>query len=100
MTSKSRFVIRAIHPRVARYLKRQEEHTRDDFIEALEHLCEGPFPSDDPVHIAHLKGPLHCSYRYALARGKQGLRIKYDVDVEARDITVFDLGPRGEAYRA
>jgi hypothetical protein len=26
------------------------------------------------------------------------LRIKYDVDGEARTITVYDLGPRGDVY--
>jgi hypothetical protein len=35
-----------------------------------------------------------------LTGGKRGLRIKYDVDVETREIAVYDLGPRGEAYKA
>lgn len=61
-------------------------------------ICAGPFPVDDPAQITHLKGPYHCSYRYALSRGKRGLRIKYDVDGEARAITVYDLGPRGDVY--
>jgi mRNA-degrading endonuclease RelE of RelBE toxin-antitoxin system len=34
-----------------------------------------------------------------LARGKRGLRIKYDVDMETREITVYDFGPRGDVYR-
>ena len=96
----SEFTVKAIHTRVARYLKRQEKRIRDRFWEALDHICVGPYPTDDPVHIAHLKGPFHCSYRYMLSGGKRGLRIKYDVDAETREITVYDLGPRGEAYRA
>ena len=100
MTPEPRFTIAAIHPRVGRYLKRQEARVQHDFWEALDHLCAGPFPADDPSHISHLKGPFHCSYRYALAKGKVGLRIKYDVAVEVREITVYDLGPRGEAYKA
>ena len=28
----------------------------------------------------------------------QGQRIKYDVDVETGDITVYDFGPRGDVY--
>ena len=100
MIEKAQFAVERIHPRVARYLKRQEKRIQRQFWQALEHLANGPFPIDDPAHIAHLKGPFHCSYRYALSRGKSGLRIKYEVDVEARTISVYDLGPRGEAYRA
>jgi len=100
VTETARYTIKTIHPRVARYLKRQEKRVQRKFWEALEHICGGPFPSDDPAHIAHLKGPFHCSYRYVLSKGKHGLRIKYDVDTEARVITVYDFGPRGEAYRA
>jgi mRNA-degrading endonuclease RelE of RelBE toxin-antitoxin system len=99
MTPTSRFTIKIIHPRVGRYLKRQEKRVQRKFWEALEHICDGPFPVDDPVHVAHLKGPFHCSYRYALSRGRQGLRIKYDVDAESRQITVYDFSPRGDAYR-
>jgi hypothetical protein len=47
---------------------------------------------------AHLCLP--SSYRYALSRGRRGLRVKYDVDLEARKITVYDFGPRGDVYRA
>lgn len=100
MTSGNPFTIRTIHRRVGRYLKRQEKRIQTEFKEALLHICEGPFPSDDPAHIAHLKGPFHCSYRYALVKGRRGLRIKYDVDIEAREITVYDLSSRGEAYQA
>lgn len=100
MTTTSHFTIKTIHSRVGRYLKRQEKQIQKEFWETLESLCQGPFPSDDPAHIAHLKGPFHCSYRYALRKGRRGLRIKYDVDVEAREITVYDLGPRGAAYRS
>lgn len=99
MAKTTRFTVWTIHSRVARYLKRQEKHVQRQFWEALEHICDGPFPPDDPTHIAHLKGSFHCSYRYALKKGKRGLRVKYDVDVETRKITVYDLGPRGEAYR-
>ena len=99
MTETARFTIKAIHPRVGRYLKRQEKRVQRKFWEALEHICDGPFPIDDPTHIAHLKGPFHCSYRYALAKGKRGQRIKYDVNVETGEITVYDFGPRGDVYR-
>jgi mRNA-degrading endonuclease RelE of RelBE toxin-antitoxin system len=98
MTEPRPFTIQTIHARVARYLKRQEKRLQRQFWEALEHICAGPFPVDDPAHITHLKGPYHCSYRYALSRGRRGLRIKYDVDGEARTITVYDLGPRGDVY--
>jgi mRNA-degrading endonuclease RelE of RelBE toxin-antitoxin system len=94
------FAIKVIHPRVGRYLKRQDRRVQQAFWEALEHIRGGPFPSDDPAHIAHLKGPFHCSYRYVLSGGRRGLRVKYDVDVETREITVYDLGPRGGAYQA
>jgi len=99
MRSTDRFAVKAIHPRVGRYLKRQAKRAQRRFWEALEHICTGPFPADDPAHIAHLKGPFHCSYRYVLSKGKRGLRIKYDVDVETREITVYDLGPRGDVYQ-
>ena len=99
MTKTPNFTVKTIHPRVGRYLKRQEKRVQREFWEALAHLCNGPFPSDDLAHIAHLKGPFHCSYRYVLAKGKRGLRIKYDVDMEAREITVYDFGPRGDVYR-
>jgi mRNA-degrading endonuclease RelE of RelBE toxin-antitoxin system len=95
----SHFTIKTIHPRVGRYLKRQEKRIQSEFWKALERICAGPFPSDAPTHIAHLKGPFHCSYRYALLKGRRGLRIKYDVDLEAREIAVYDLGPRGDVYR-
>jgi mRNA-degrading endonuclease RelE of RelBE toxin-antitoxin system len=98
MTEPRSFTVETVHPRVARYLKRQEKRIQRQFWEALEHLCAGPFPVDDPAHITHLKGPYHCSYRYALSRGRRGLRIKYDVDGEARAITIYDLGPRGDVY--
>jgi mRNA-degrading endonuclease RelE of RelBE toxin-antitoxin system len=98
MTDPRSFTVQTIHRRVARYLKRQEKRIQRQFWEALEHLCAGPFPADDPAHITHLKGPYHCSYRYALSRGRRGLRIKYDVNGEARTITVYDLGPRGDVY--
>ena len=96
---KPRFTVKAVHPRVGRYLKRQEKRIQRKFWDALEHISKGPFPLDDPTHIAHLKGPFHCSYRYALSKGRRGLRIKYDVDVQAAEIAVYDLGPRGEVYR-
>ena len=98
MTESCAFTVDKIHPRVARYLKRQEKRIQRRFREALDHLCAGPFPVDDPAHITHLKGPFHCSYRYALSRGRRGLRIKYDVNGEAHTITVYDLGPRGDVY--
>lgn len=98
MTEAANFTIKTIHPRVSRYLKRQEKRIQRKFWDALEHICEKPFPVDDPAHIAHLKGPFHCSYRYVLHKGKRGLRIKYDLDVETRKITVYDFGPRGEVY--
>lgn len=75
MRGTGRFIVRAIHARVGRYLKRQEKRVQHRFWEALEHICAGPFPADDPAHIAHLKGPFHCSYRYVLSKGKRGLRI-------------------------
>jgi mRNA-degrading endonuclease RelE of RelBE toxin-antitoxin system len=100
MTQAGRFTVTSIHPRVGRYLKRQDKRVQRLFWEALEHICDGPFPSDNPAHTAHPKGPFHCSYRYALLKGRHGLRIKYDVDVEAREITIYDLGPRGEVYKA
>jgi mRNA-degrading endonuclease RelE of RelBE toxin-antitoxin system len=99
VTEISPFAIKTVQPRVARYLKRQEMRIQHQFWEALEHISAGPFPVDDPAHIAHLKGHFHCSYRYTLSRGKQALRIKYDVDVEARSIIVYDFGPRGDVYR-
>jgi hypothetical protein len=99
MTLSDPFTIKTIHRRVGRYLKRQEKRLQGLFWEALACICAGPFPSDDPAHITHLKGPFHCSYRYVLTGGKQGLRIKYDVEVETREITVYDLGPRGEVYK-
>lgn len=99
MTENGHFTIQTIHSRVARYLKRQEKRIQRQFWEALEQIAVGPFPVDDPTHIAHLKGPFHCSYRYALSRGQRGLRIKYDIDTEARLITVYDFGPRGDVYR-
>jgi len=77
MTARARFTIKKIHPRVGRYLKRQGKEIQARFWEALDRICEGPFPADAPTHIAHLKGPFHCSYRYALVKGKRGLRIKY-----------------------
>jgi mRNA-degrading endonuclease RelE of RelBE toxin-antitoxin system len=98
MTELHPFIIQTIHARLARYLKRQEKRIQRQFWEALDHLCAGFFPVDDPAHITHLKGPYHCSYRYALSRGRRGLRIKYDVDGETRAITVYDLGPRGDVY--
>jgi hypothetical protein len=67
MLKATRFAIQVIHPRVGRYLKRQEKRIQRKFWDALDQICEGPF---------------HCSYRYALSKGKRGLRIKYDVDVE------------------
>jgi mRNA-degrading endonuclease RelE of RelBE toxin-antitoxin system len=94
----SPFTVKTIHARVARYLKRQEKRVQRRFWEALDLLASGPFPADDPAHIAHLKGPFHCSYRYALSRGRRGLRIKYDVNAEKREITIYDLGPRGDVY--
>jgi len=94
-----RFTVRTIHRRVARFLKRQSPDVQDRFWAALDRLHVGPFPSNDPAHIAHLKGPFHCSYRYVLTGGRRGLRILYDVDREAREITVYDLGPRGAVYR-
>jgi len=93
------FTVKTIHRRAARYLKRQSQDVQDRFWAALDRLRVGPFPSDDPAHIAHLKGPLHCSYRYMLAGGRRGLRILYDVDQEARKITMYDFGPRGAVYR-
>jgi mRNA-degrading endonuclease RelE of RelBE toxin-antitoxin system len=99
MTEARRFAIKTIHARVGRYLKQQEKRVQHKFWEALEHICDGPFPADDPAHIAHLKGPFHCSYRYALVKGRRGLRIKYDVDVERGEIAVYDLGPRGDVYK-
>ena len=99
MAKTTRFTVETIHSRVARYLKRQEKRVQRQFWEALEHICDGPFPPDDPAHIAHLKGPFHCSYRYALRKGQRGLRVKYDVDAETREITVYDLGPRGDVYK-
>ena len=93
------FTIKLIHPRVGRYLKRQDKSVQQNFWEALTQICHAPFPSDDPIHITHLKGPFHCSYRYAFSRGKGGKRIMYDVNVEAREITVYDFGPRGDVYR-
>lgn len=99
MTRVASFTIKTIHPRVGRYLKRQEKRVQDKFWNTLEHICEKSLPVDDPAHIAHLKGPFHCSYRYVLLKGKRGLRIKYDVDIETRKITVYDFGPRKEAYR-
>jgi mRNA-degrading endonuclease RelE of RelBE toxin-antitoxin system len=100
MTGTDPFTIETIHPRVARYLKRQEKRIQRQFWEAVKHISSGPFPIDDPAHIAHLKGPFHCSYRYALSRGKRALRIKYDVDVESRLIFVYDFGPRADAYKS
>ena len=100
MTKETCFTVTTIHTRAGRYLKRQAKRIQSQFWEALEHISGGPFPVDDPAHIAHLKGPFHCSYRYALSRGRRGLRIKYDVDVEAREITMYDFGPRGDVYRA
>lgn len=97
--SKSGFTIKLIHNRVARYLKRQDKRTQQRFWDALTTICKGPFPIDDPTHIKHLKGPFHCSYRYALSKGKQAKRIKYNVNVEAHEITVYDFGPRGKAYK-
>jgi mRNA-degrading endonuclease RelE of RelBE toxin-antitoxin system len=99
MTTAARFTIKAIYPRVGRHLKRQEKRVQREFWDALEHICDGPLPVDDPAHIVHLKGVFHCSYRYALSKGRRGQRIKYDVDVEAREITVYDFGPRGDVYR-
>jgi mRNA-degrading endonuclease RelE of RelBE toxin-antitoxin system len=99
MTANARFTIKAIHPRVGRYLKRQAKSAQRRFWDALEAICNGPFPVDDPGHIAHLKGPFHCSYRYALKKGQRGQRIKYDVDAETGEITVYDFGPRGDVYR-
>ena len=58
MTETSRFAIKTVHPRVARYLKCQEKRIQRQFWETLEHISAGPFPVDDPAHIAHLKGPL------------------------------------------
>ena len=100
MPETTHFTIQVIHSRLCRYLKRQEKRIQRRFWDALDRISEGPFPFDDPAHIAHLKGPFHCSYRYALSRGKRGLRIKYDVDVETREIIVYDFGPRGDVYRA
>ncbi len=96
MTDQVPFTIKMIHRRLGRYLKRQERRIQQEFWEALEHICAGPFPSDDPAHIGHLKGPFHCSYRYSLLKGRRSLRIKFDVD---REITVYDLGPRGDVYK-
>ncbi len=92
------YTIGRIHPAVARYLKRQRQQIRKKFFEVLDKLQHGPFPAHDPAHIAHLKGAYHCSYRYILKGGKHGLRIKYDVDAETRQIDIYDLGPRGGAY--
>jgi mRNA-degrading endonuclease RelE of RelBE toxin-antitoxin system len=100
MPKATRFTIQVIHSRGGQYLKRQEKRIQRRFWDALDHTCEGPFPVDDPMHIAHLKGPFHCSYHYTLSKGKRGLRIKYDVDVETREITVYDFGPRGEVCQA
>jgi hypothetical protein len=54
MTEPRLFTIQTIHARVARYLKRQEKRIQRQFWEALEHLCAGPFPADDPAHITAL----------------------------------------------
>jgi len=99
MTPGGSFTVQTIHPRVGRYLKRQEARVQEAFWAALDHLSAGPLPPHDPAHIAHLKGPLHCSYRYVLAGGRRGLRILYEVDQAAREITVYDFGPRGDVYR-
>lgn len=56
MTGPRPFTIQTIHARVARYLKRQEKRIQREFGEALEHICAGPFPVDDPAHITHLMG--------------------------------------------
>lgn len=93
------FTVKTIHRRTARYLKRQGQDVQDRFGAALDWLCQGPFPADDPAHIAHLKRVLHCSYRYVLTGGQRGLRILYDVDQKTREITVYDFGPRGAVYR-
>lgn len=97
--NKSGFTIKVIHNRVGRYLKRQDKRIQQRFWDALTKICQGPFPIDDPTHITHLKGPFHCSYRYALIKGKGGKRIKYDVNVGTGEITVYDFGPRGQAYK-
>ncbi len=97
--SETRFTIKRVHPRVGRYLKRQEKRIKTNFWEALETICDGPFPIDNPAHIAHLKGPFHCSYRYILSKGRQAKRIKYDVSVETNEVIVYDFGPRGKAYK-
>ena len=97
--SEPRFTIKLIHPRVGRYLKRQSKRIQERFFDALTQIRQGPFPSDHPAHITHLKGPFHCSYRYALSKGRQGKRIKYNVNVKTNEITVYDFGPRGQAYK-
>ena len=64
--------IARVHPRIGRYLKRQERRVQDDLWAALDKLGAGPLPLHDPARITHLKGPYHCSYRYVLKRGKHG----------------------------
>ena len=68
MTETSPFTITSIHPRVARYLKRQEKRIQRQFWQALDHISAGPFPADDPAHIAHLKGPIEASAVNALSQ--------------------------------
>jgi hypothetical protein len=47
MTATDRFTIKAIHPRVGRYLKGQEKRAQRKFWEALERISDGPFLIDD-----------------------------------------------------
>jgi len=49
MPKAARFTIQVIHSRVGRYLKRQEKRIQRRFWDALDHICEGPFPADDPM---------------------------------------------------
>ena len=86
-----------MHRSVLKYLEDRPE-IREDFNDALDSIRACPYPFQNRQRVNHLKGQYDCSYRYALKRGRRGVRFKFEIDKEDRAIDVYYLGPRGGAY--
>lgn len=83
-----------VHKRVRNYLKRRPDRVQD-FRAAVENICAGPFPQDNPIRIKHLVADLFCLNRYRLGQE----RIIYDVDTAARLVHLLDFGSRSDIYK-
>ena len=73
-------------------LKRLPAHQRSQVIETMEALAADPFAPDN--NIKPLKG-LTDAYR----RRFGDLRVSYTLDRDAQTLTVYEVAPRGKAYR-